>query len=457
MGWWNDWGRRATTGVLTGGLSEAWNPDNYSQALGGGSIFDPGDKISTSDVPDANRGNFQLPFGDDMRRRDQRLGDMYGQRTAPQAQDSPYWQQQQQGLAQRLQSQLNGTDSLSQLQLRQATDQNLAQQRSLAASASPQNAAMAQRLAMQNAGNINAGYGQQAAMLGIQERNAAANALGQLSGLARGQDQNMSQFNANAQLQSRGLNDAAQNNAYGRGLQTAGMQMAGNMGYESNQTARRGQDLGVPNGPSTYDRIMGFAQAAAPFVAKAAMKDGGVVTRPTMALIGEAGPEVVVPLDRLHEVASRMKTTPLERAPAPPPPPPPRSPVPQKHRGMLPGELSKDASASTLPKLADGGVVTQPTRAIVGEAGPEAVIPLSKIGEVIRQLMTQPGPQARPEELSRSRPAADDRSELVSRDRGYALPPPAPIQFLPPFDTSVMARPEELSRARGVSYYAQGR
>ena len=31
-----------------------------------------------------------------------------------------------------------------------------------------------------------------------------------------------------------------------------------------------------------------------------------------------------------------------------------------------------------LPKLADGGIVTGPTIAMIGEAGPEAVIPLNK-------------------------------------------------------------------------------
>jgi hypothetical protein len=33
-----------------------------------------------------------------------------------------------------------------------------------------------------------------------------------------------------------------------------------------------------------------------------------------------------------------------------------------------------------LPKLADGGIVTSATIAMIGEAGPEAVIPLSKMG-----------------------------------------------------------------------------
>ena len=35
-----------------------------------------------------------------------------------------------------------------------------------------------------------------------------------------------------------------------------------------------------------------------------------------------------------------------------------------------------------IPGLADGGIVTGPTLAVVGEAGPEAVIPLSKMNQM---------------------------------------------------------------------------
>jgi len=33
-----------------------------------------------------------------------------------------------------------------------------------------------------------------------------------------------------------------------------------------------------------------------------------------------------------------------------------------------------------IPRLAKGGIVTQPTLALIGEAGPEAVVPLNKMG-----------------------------------------------------------------------------
>lgn len=38
-----------------------------------------------------------------------------------------------------------------------------------------------------------------------------------------------------------------------------------------------------------------------------------------------------------------------------------------------------DASGMAMPKLATGGIVTEPTVAMIGEAGPEAIIPLSKM------------------------------------------------------------------------------
>jgi hypothetical protein len=42
--------------------------------------------------------------------------------------------------------------------------------------------------------------------------------------------------------------------------------------------------------------------------------------------------------------------------------------------------LSPSSNGMLFPRLASGGVVTDPTMAMIGEAGPEAVIPLSKLG-----------------------------------------------------------------------------
>jgi hypothetical protein len=46
----------------------------------------------------------------------------------------------------------------------------------------------------------------------------------------------------------------------------------------------------------------------------------------------------------------------------------------------VPGLGGKGFSVPNIPMLAEGGIVTSPTLAIVGEAGPEAVIPLDRMG-----------------------------------------------------------------------------
>ena len=70
-----------------------------------------------------------------------------------------------------------GQDSYSKEALRQGLQQNVAAQRSMAASASPANAAMAARTAAVNAGRMGYGMSGQAALAGIQERKAAQEAL----------------------------------------------------------------------------------------------------------------------------------------------------------------------------------------------------------------------------------------------------------------------------------------
>jgi len=209
-----------------------------------------------SNVPDPNRGNFQLP-GADARGDFLRGGAMNAQgREAPQAGESSF-RGDQQALVDRLRRQMSGEDSLSEMQFRNATDANIAQQRSLAAGANPGNASMMARLAAQNIGRMNQGYGQQAAMLGIQERNAAANALGGVAQGARGQDQQQSQFNVGAQLTQRGMNDQYTQGMSDLELRNAGMVQGGNMGYEQNNTQRYGIDKGVPQQPSNLDTLLG--------------------------------------------------------------------------------------------------------------------------------------------------------------------------------------------------------
>jgi hypothetical protein len=283
---------------------------------------------------------------------------------------------------------------------------------------------MAQRLAMQNIGRMNQGFGSQAAQLGIQERNAAANALAQLAQGARGQDLGLNTFNANAQLQQTGLNDAAANNARQLELGNAALRQQGMMGYESNQTTRRGQDLGTPQAPANWERVVGAAGAVAPFF----LADGGIVTRPTNAVVGEEGPEAIIPLNELidsnagqFDVMGKLSglKNPMEdhsnRDYAIKMSQESEDPVvrgiggiagawaarkdkqaaQEKMQNSLFSQLQERPSAGgILDKLggmnyrlmAEGGVVTKPTRAIIGEEGPEAVIPLPYLPELIRKL-----------------------------------------------------------------------
>lgn len=76
-----------------------------------------------------------------------------------------------------LEAHATGKDSFSRETLRQGLEQNLNNQRSFAASASPANAAMAARTAMTNMGRANAGMAGQAALADIAERQAFAKAL----------------------------------------------------------------------------------------------------------------------------------------------------------------------------------------------------------------------------------------------------------------------------------------
>lgn len=81
------------------------------------------------------------------------------------------------GIRDMLRKQATGETSLSAEQLRQGLQQQVAQQRSLAAGAAPGNAAMAARQAAMNTARLGYGMSGQAALAGIQEREAGARAL----------------------------------------------------------------------------------------------------------------------------------------------------------------------------------------------------------------------------------------------------------------------------------------
>lgn len=125
---------------------------------------------------------------------------------AAQAADSAF-RANQAALVDQLNRYATGQESVSQLQLRQNAEAALAQQQAMAASARPGQGGLAARIAAQNAGAINTNLMSQAAIAGLQERQANAAQLQQLLGTARGQDLSLSQFNAgqsNQQAQAQG-------------------------------------------------------------------------------------------------------------------------------------------------------------------------------------------------------------------------------------------------------------
>jgi SLT domain-containing protein len=81
------------------------------------------------------------------------------------------------------------------------------------------------------------------------------------------------------------------------------------------------------------------------------MSKGGVVNKPTLALVGEAGPEIVIPLKQYEEQIQ------LSRAKA--------------FESLIKG--------SGVVKFDSGGVAYEPTYALIAESHPEVVAPLSSV------------------------------------------------------------------------------
>lgn len=118
------------------------------------------------------------------------------------------YNQQGQGVLAALQRQAQGGSSVSAEQLRQGLQQNQATQMSMAAGASPQNAAMAARTAAIQSGRLGAGLAGQQAVAGLQERNQAQQQYaGLLQGLS-GQAANIGLGAQQAAIQGYGASNA---------------------------------------------------------------------------------------------------------------------------------------------------------------------------------------------------------------------------------------------------------
>lgn len=91
-----------------------------------------------------------------------------------------------------------GENSVSAEQLRQGLGRVISGQQSMAASAAPRDAAMAGLVASRNAANAGSAMAGQQALAGIQERDAAQQALGRLLLEQRAQDMNVALGSRNA-------------------------------------------------------------------------------------------------------------------------------------------------------------------------------------------------------------------------------------------------------------------
>jgi len=123
-----------------------------------------------------------------------------------------------------------GKESVSAEQLRQANDQNLANQRSFAASAAPQNAPMAARTAMMNMNRASTGLAGQQAVAGLAERQAAQKAL--MDSILQQRQQDMQAALGGRGLAIQGLGTSAPNvpswwDKHGKDAMQAGGMAAG--------------------------------------------------------------------------------------------------------------------------------------------------------------------------------------------------------------------------------------
>ncbi|MCX4294368.1 MAG: hypothetical protein OSJ56_09970, partial [Prevotella sp.] len=109
--------------------------------------------------------------------------------------------------------------------------------------------------------------------------------------------------------------------------------------------------------------------------------EGGIVSRPTLALVGEGGePEAIIPLSKINEIFSNPENTAAFFQ---------TNAISLNQTEAVSDMTETNSNAiANIPALAEGGIVTASTIAQIGEGGePEAVMPLSKLSEFISQII----------------------------------------------------------------------
>lgn len=189
------------------------------------------------------------------------LANQYGGRMAPQAAQSGYTGQQQ--MLGGMLAREAGGNGIGQRLIRQQAqgqaDRGMQQQMAQAASARPGMGGLATRQAMMNSANMNSMVGGQAAGAQGQYQLGAMGQYGQFLQGARGQDNDMNQFNANMRLQQLGLNDRSQLEALGQRLQ---MNNAAQQNRQFNAGLEQQMNINDNNTPSLGDKLLGAGTGA---------------------------------------------------------------------------------------------------------------------------------------------------------------------------------------------------
>lgn len=115
--------------------------------------------------------------------------------------------------------------------------------------------------------------------------------------------------------------------------------------------------------------------------------EGGIVSKPTLALIGEDGAELITPLTGSNKQLDFDNTklfAPMFEEFASVIPKTLKEELRKRNKGVQDQSSLMQSVLADVPRLAEGGIVNSATLAIVGESGAEAIIPLAELGTSIQ-------------------------------------------------------------------------
>lgn len=257
MGDWGEAGKGATGGAIVGGTLGGPAGAVAGGVIGGAMGYFGGGGGSS---PKWN-SKYNLPHYGSQYSTYGRLAGQYGNRDAPQMADSRF-RHYQGSLARMLLDQSRGQgpgQALVRMQAQQAADRGAKQQLAMAQGGAAGGSAMSARNAAMGTAAMQSQVGGQAAMAGLQAQLGAMGQLGQVAQGARGQDLARASGNAGLELQSRGINDAAQLEALRQRLQASQMQQQGQLQFMG---AKTGYNQAQSMQPTMGDRLLGAGMGA---------------------------------------------------------------------------------------------------------------------------------------------------------------------------------------------------